>query len=239
MRKEELFELLGEIEDCFIKEEYKKEEKSKNEKERGIEGETERKNGKGDEKESEREEDRKRKETGTRKRKEVGTGTRKETGAGTRKSWKVWGGIAAGFLLICSAGLFWCLNMDKDIVEEPNYQQDSNQNQCSTDIAPMVYVNDTLYMLSGDRQSYPEWKEEFVYLGKIESAVSSDTQPTENFQANDPIVGCEVYQYGEELVVKIQDVYWPYIRYGESETNWEDRSEQEKKEIDPTYMGEE
>lgn len=81
------------------------------------------------------------------------------------------------------------------------------------DVAPMVYVNDTLYKQSADQQGYPEFKDEFVYLGKIESIVSSEGAPSENFQANDPILGCKIYQYGEDIVVLINGSYWLYKPY--------------------------
>lgn len=87
----------------------------------------------------------------------------------------------------------------------------------AADVAPMVYVNDTLYKQSGDQQGYPEYRDEFVYLGKIESQVSSEGAPQENFQANDPIIGCEVYQYGEDLVVYINGSYWLYKKYPDTD----------------------
>lgn len=81
------------------------------------------------------------------------------------------------------------------------------------DIAPMVYVNDALYIQSSVQKGYTEWQEEFSYLGKIQSVVSSNREPEENFQANDPIAGCEVYQYGGDIVVRINGSYWLYVKY--------------------------
>ena len=107
----------------------------------------------------------------------------------------------------------------------------------------MVYVNDTLYIQSSDQKGYPEQKDDFVYLGKILSDVTNyqgdgaDGIPKENFQANHPVVGCEVYQYGENIVVKINGSYWLYMKYGEPEINWNDLTEQEKANLDPTYKG--
>lgn len=83
------------------------------------------------------------------------------------------------------------------------------------DLESMVYVNDILYRLSPNQESYQERAEDFTYLGEIESAVSSDSIPKQNLQANDPIIGCEVYQYGENIVVKIDDSYLLYVIYGE------------------------
>jgi hypothetical protein len=77
----------------------------------------------------------------------------------------------------------------------------------------MVYVNDTLYKQSTEQIWYGELKEEFIYLGKIESDVTNDQSitdgvPKENFQANHPIVGAEVYQYNENIVIQINGDYW-------------------------------
>ena len=110
----------------------------------------------------------------------------------------------------------------------------------TADAAPMVYVNDTLYKQSSDQQGYPELKEDFVYLGKITSEVSNDQSntdgtPKENFQANHRILGCEVYQYGENIVIKINNAYWLYTKYGQKEVTWPDLTETEKHQSDPNY----
>lgn len=124
-----------------------------------------------------------------------------------RPGWLKWGAIAACLLLVCAAVVrFSSINHTGDEVIEPGV----------ADLAPMVYVNDTLYIQSSDQQGYPELKDEFVYLGKIESTASEASTPKENFQANHPVVGCEVYQYGENIVVHINDAYWLYTKYGES-----------------------
>lgn len=144
---------------------------------------------------------------------------------------KVWGMAAACFVLVCFFAVRFFPSGDGD--------ETSGIAACYPapgDLAPMVYVNDMLYIQSTDQQGYPEWKDEFVYLGKIESTVSEDGAPHENFQANDPIVGCEVYQYGENIVVCIHDAYWLYTKYEETEIDWDNLTEQEKREIDPYYM---
>ena len=86
------------------------------------------------------------------------------------------------------------------------------------DAAPMVCVNDILYKQSTSQTSYAELKEEFVYLGEIESEVSNDQSisdgiPNKNFQANHPIVGSKVYQFGDDLVVEINGKYWLYENF--------------------------
>ena len=107
--------------------------------------------------------------------------------------WVKWGAVAACLALVCDA-------------------------------APMIYVNDTLYKQSTSQTSFNELKDDFVYLGVIESDVTNfqgtndagnylDGIPKENFQANHPIVGAEVYQYGENIVVGIGGKYWLYENY--------------------------
>lgn len=107
----------------------------------------------------------------------------------------------------------------------------------ASDAAPMVYVNDTLYEQSAEKISYGQMKEEFIYLGKIESTDCEAGVPKENFQANLPILGCEVYQFGENIVIYADDAYWLYSKYSEPETNWDDLTEQEKMMLDPAYKG--
>lgn len=51
---------------------------------------------------------------------------------------------------------------------------------------------------------------ELVYLGEIQSQVSSSQKPTEDFQADDEIIGSKVYRYGENVVVEIDGRYWVY-----------------------------
>ena len=81
------------------------------------------------------------------------------------------------------------------------------------DIAPMVYVNDTLYQIVDPQPNIADEKSAFNLLGKIESKVSSCQEPKENFQANDDIVGAAVYQYGDNIVVEIEGKYWLYENY--------------------------
>ena len=83
----------------------------------------------------------------------------------------------------------------------------------SGDIAPMVYVNDTLYRIVDPQPNFADEKSSFNLLGKIESTVSSSEEPKENFQANDDIVGAAVYQYGDRIVVEIEGKYWLYENY--------------------------
>ena len=124
-----------------------------------------------------------------------------------------WGAIAACLVLVCVVAIPLFLH-NNDSVTTPGI----------ADAAPMIYVNDTLYKQSTSQTSFNELKDDFVYLGVIESDVTNiqgtndagnylDGIPKENFQANHPIVGAEIYQYGENIVVGIGGKYWLYENY--------------------------
>lgn len=128
--------------------------------------------------------------------------------------WVKWGAVAACLALVCVVAISLFPNNNDESVITPGI----------ADAAPMIYVDDTLYKQSTSQTSFSELKEDFVYLGIIESDVTSfqgtndagnysDGIPKENFQANHPIVGAEVYQYGENIVVEIGGKYWLYENY--------------------------
>lgn len=111
--------------------------------------------------------------------------------------WAKWGAIAACLcLVICAFAI-------PHLFEKPN-------NSASGDLSPMIYVNDTLYRITSDQPDLTGIESQLVYLGTISSKVSSSQYPKENFQANDDIVGSEVYQFGEDIVVEIDGQYWIY-----------------------------
>ncbi len=118
----------------------------------------------------------------------------------------------------------------------------------AADAPPMVYVNGTLYEQNIEQISYGEMKEEFIYLGKIESDVTNnqsstdgissiDGIPKENFQANIRIVGAEVYQYGDDVVIHTDNKYWLYEAVNNENTpgTQEELSDEEKMQLDPSY----
>ena len=126
--------------------------------------------------------------------------------------WAKWGAIAACLVLVCVVAIPFFFHNNS--VTTPGI----------ADAAPMIYVNDTLYKQFTSQTSFNELKDDFVYLGVIESDVTNfqgtndagnylDGIPKENFQANHPIVGSEVYQYGENIVVGIGGKYWLYENY--------------------------
>lgn len=129
--------------------------------------------------------------------------------------WIKWGAVAACLVLVCVATISLFTGNNEETTT-PGI----------ADAPPMVYVNDTLYKQSTKQISYNELKDDFIYLGVIEKDISNlqgsietentlDGIPTENFQANHPIVGSEVYQYGNNIVVEIEGKYWLYEQYEE------------------------
>lgn len=161
-----------------------------------------------------------------------------EAGRPVRKriNWKALGTMAACLTLMCIAfGSFSFTDrfgsrseeapmeespMEEASAEEAPAEEPSEEAASAGDIAPMAYVNGTLYIQSSAQEGYAERREEFSYLGRIESAVTQDREPDQNFQANDPIIGCEVYQYGEDIVIEIGGRYWRYVKKdGEGEND--------------------
>lgn len=115
----------------------------------------------------------------------------------SRPAWLKWGAVAACLcLVICAFAM-------PRLFEKPN-------NSASGDLSPMVYVNDTLYRITGKQPDLTGKESQLVYLGTISSKVSSSQYPKENFQANDDIVGSAVYQCGADVVVERNGQYWLY-----------------------------
>ena len=148
-----------------------------------------------------------------------------------KPGWLKWGAMAACLTLICVAAISLLTHNGEDTITAPGV----------TDAPPMVYVNGTLYKQSTEQISYGEPKEEFIYLGRIEGDVTSDQSitdgvPKESFQANHPIVGAEVYQYNENIVIQINGDYWLYeIFDADPDGTKNELSEEEKKQHDPSY----
>lgn len=128
-----------------------------------------------------------------------------------------------------------------DIAENNEIDNENVSVSTSCDAAPMVYVNGTLFQRSPEAVCYEELLPEFVYVGKIENDILSDGTdgvPAENMQANTPIVGARVYSYGENIVVYIDDMYWLYEAQGtdDNSQDWDSLTEEEKMQLDPTYL---
>jgi len=160
-------------------------------------------------------------------------------------NWKVWGTMAACLAVVAvlgvglfQGGLFGIVTPDNGKTAQPDTVTITN----AADAPPMVYVNGTLYKQNTKQISYGEMKEEFIYLGKIKSNVtnnqsSTDGIPKENFQANIPIVGAEVYQYGDDVVIQTDNKYWLYEAANNENTpgTQEEPSGEEKMLLDPSY----
>lgn len=154
-----------------------------------------------------------------------------------RPGWIKWGTIAACLALICVAAISIFPRIGGDTVTTPGI----------ADAPPMVYVNDTLYKQSTSQTSFNELKGDFIYLGVIKSDVTNfqgtndagnytDGIPKENFQANHSIVNAEVYQYGDDIVVKVDGKYWLYETVNDNNLDKQNGlSEEEKMQLDPSY----
>lgn len=160
---------------------------------------------------------------------------RSESVKGNRKKTLLvkWGIIAA-CLCVLIIGAITVFSDNRESMEE-NVVSSS-----VADVAPMVCVDGVLYQQSVI--SYAEAKSEFVYLGKIETHItngsdeSSDGIPKENFQANVPIVGSEVYEYGNNIVIRINGKYWLHEPLEENlGMDWNELTEEEKMQLDPMY----
>ncbi len=118
----------------------------------------------------------------------------------------------------------------RDIPRSALYAEET-QVSVIADAPPMVYVSGRLYQQSTRQVFFEEKKRDFVYLGKVETDIThsrdrtegtgtdgdsltvqhaTDGIPRQNFQANHPIVGAEIYQYGDDIVVLIDGKYWLY-----------------------------
>ena len=152
------------------------------------------------------------------------------------------GSLAACLIVALGVGVYFIGGNNTSNVESDTGEDNNVVFSTVVDVAPMVYVNDTLFKKSLEEAYYEEMLEDFIFVGKIESDITSsqtsiDGVPKENLQANTPIVGSEVYQYGNNVVVKVNGIYWLYEveSAGYNEVDWNSLSEKEKMQIDPTY----
>ena len=132
-----------------------------------------------------------------------------------KPGWLKWGALAACLCLIIY-GAFTIPNLLAP-TSENNKQLDAGTldgdpagYEQTADIAPMICINRALYQIVGNQPDLLGKEDEFSYLGEISSKVSSSQKPTEDFQANDDIIGSKVYQYDECIVVEINGQYWLY-----------------------------
>lgn len=134
----------------------------------------------------------------------------------SKSGWLRWGAVAACLCLIAWAafvipGMLPSVHGNNHHLDAGTLDGDPNGYRASGDIAPMVCVNRVLYQIAGSQPDLSGKEDEFFYLGEISSKVSSSQKPTEDFQANDDIIGSKIYQYdGENVVVEINGQYWLY-----------------------------
>lgn len=158
-----------------------------------------------------------------------------------KNNWLKWGAVAACLCLVL-VGAFTMLPSQTPGGEIVN-NNDVVSSSGVADVAPMVYVNNTLYKQSNERTSYTDLKDDFVYLGTVKSDITSDQStvtdgvPKENFQSNTPIVGAEIYQYGDNIVVHSENAYWVYetLDDGDVSKALDNLTEEEKMQLDPSY----
>lgn len=123
-----------------------------------------------------------------------------------KPGWIKWGAMAACLcLVICAFAI-------------PRLFDNSSAPVPGTgDLVPMIYVNNSLYQYASNQPDLADKESEFIYLGKIESKVNESQEPKVNFQANDDIVGANVYQYGNDIVALIDGKYCLYEIYGKGD----------------------
>lgn len=118
-----------------------------------------------------------------------------------RFSWIKWGAVAACLALMLAVVVPILTNNPVEVVPG--------------DLAPMVFVKDTLYKQSTTQTSFAELDDEFIYLGDIARQIDPQQIPREELQANHNILGAEVYQYRDGVVVLINEKYWLYEKMPE------------------------
>lgn len=169
--------------------------------------------------------------------------TRKEKVILMKKTIKIMIPIAACLALACVTTVHFVKSNSENYVTSTL----SGDNYVATtpgiaDAALMIFVNDVLYKQPTIETSYDELKDDFVYLGVVESDIThlqvanNDGIPKENFQANHSVVGSAIYQYNDNIVVEINGKYWLYENTNSSANGQQESlSEEEKKLLDPTY----
>jgi len=92
------------------------------------------------------------------------------------------------FVVFITVTVIIATKSNQDVPPSIDEDMSSIQENTAADYPPMVMFNDTLYSAA----SFLADKEGLTLAGKIESCIDFG-RPTENNQANDPLVGCEIY----------------------------------------------
>lgn len=77
---------------------------------------------------------------------------------------------------------------------------------------PMLYVNGMLYELLPGEAENPDTVAELPFIGTVGSCCSEEELPDAHLEANEPIVGAEVYAQGERLLVLVSGYLRIYVR---------------------------
>lgn len=112
------------------------------------------------------------------------------------------------FVAISGAFIFLNLNLGKNSAERlvENFENELNQDT-------QVCINGEIYQITsltpiGKLSS----EREYIYVGVIESNVSSNLNPQNNLEANADILGSKVYQAGDMIVINAHGTkaYWTF-----------------------------
>ena len=77
---------------------------------------------------------------------------------------------------------------------------------------PMLFVNGMLYELLPGEAENLDAVEELPFIGTVGSCCSEEELPDAHLEANEPIVGAEVYIQGERLLVLVSGYLRIYVR---------------------------
>lgn len=115
----------------------------------------------------------------------------------------------AGLAKWCAAAACLCAAVTGTFLYYAHTSENPFSEPIDAATRPMIVVNGTLYGISPD-PPYDDLQTDCEYIGQIQSAVDTESYPTEELQANDEIIGAEVYQYHDDIVVRINGQYWVY-----------------------------
>lgn len=77
---------------------------------------------------------------------------------------------------------------------------------------PMLFVNGMLYELLPGEAENPDAVAELPFIGTVGSCCSEEELPDAHLEANEPIVGAEVYVQGDRLLVLVSGYLRIYVR---------------------------
>ena len=78
----------------------------------------------------------------------------------------------------------------------------------------LLCVNGAVYELLEGESAEPDAVSALTLLGVVQSSCPEEELPDDHLEANEPIVGAEVYADGERLLVVVNGYVRIYVRYG-------------------------